>query len=315
MTSELSEEERRDRERRVVEAAQRFDLGALMGVLRRLGYRPAQTLFESNSEEAGSEGIIERLCFEGERPRRVRITLNIGLLGRETLLPSYFFSVLRETDHLERFQDFIRYFDDRLLANYVRASYPESHSAAYADWGRAKSHFLNMLGVASVSTLHHFATLIFPELPSRVRRAAFSTSTSAHSFRVGRSTMDGSTVIGQRFEWSPSGFEIDLVTEDELDEGGRSWPSVVKERLDDQLFPHLSPYRIPLSVRLTILDHATWAQIEDEEDQRHGQLGYERIKDHREAPHTILLYRGIVGAEPSGTQHSARLRLSRRTGP
>jgi hypothetical protein len=280
-------------ETRIRKRIRDFDLGALMRALAHRGYGVADVMFESNVEETSPESIVEAIRFVRAPRRSAIVTLNLGLLGSQGLLPSYFQRVIQEGDDPERFYDFIRFFDDRLLHNFVRALYPETDRAVYADWTATRKHYLKILGVGSTMSLHRVLRDVFPELAVRVRRVRIRTRMDAFAVRTGFSQLDGSAVLGGRYDVEPAGLSIDLVTEDGLTEGGQRWPSVVLERLHARIFPLLAPYHIAVAVRLTTLAHGNWVRVETQPEDASSELGFDRMRSPEEVRHTVVLFEGI----------------------
>lgn len=283
-------------EARIVREAGRFDLRPLVQLLESLGYAREDFLFESTTERS-SGGVVNAITFLKRPFRHVRITLNVGLLGDSSLLPSYFLQLVEKSPDPDRFFDFIRFFDHRLLDAYYRAAYPESDPAIYRDFDEVQRSFTRMLGMGSTSTLAWIAKLYFPELRVKVERRAFKNATASHAFRTGASRLDGTGILGRVYESDAAGFVLDLTADEEMDGAGRAWPHVVRARLEERLLPILAPHRIPLVVRLRVLFHASWAHmavpfVEDEK----GYLGFERLRGDAEEGHTLVIYRGIVGA-------------------
>lgn len=292
------ERSRADLEREIAAAATRFELKPLLDLLRGRGYGPGDIMFESG-REGGGGALVQGVRFShdeeaGKRPK-VIITLSLGLLGDNGLLPSYFLQVAERSRDPERFFDFIRFFDHWLITNFVRATCPEDDAEIYGDYCAAQAAFFRMLGIGSVSTLKWLMQLCFPELCVRVKRAHFIEATSSHAFRTGESRLDGSGIVGRVYESDRSGFIVDLIAEEELDAHGRNWPSVVRPRLEKTVLPLLESSRVPLLVRLRILHHASWSRVDFPFADEHGYLGYERIRDDDESLHTLIMFRGTVG--------------------
>jgi hypothetical protein len=86
-----------------------------------------------------------------------------------------------------------------------------------------------------------------------------------------------------------SGFLVDLIAEEEIDARNRSWASVVRRRLQDQVLPRIEAFQLPLVIRLRVLNHASWARVEGAGETR-GYLGYDRIQGDAETGHTIVVY-------------------------
>ena len=283
-------------EERITRDARRFDLKPLLQLLHDHGYEREDVLFES-VHEASSSSIVDSVEFSVRPHRGVLVSVNVGLLGDNSLLPSYFLQVLERSDHPERFFDFIRFFDHRLIENYVRSVYPEDDPGIYRDWAQVQRSFFKMLGLGSVSTLQWLWKLYFPELRVKVTRRAFANATETHAFRTGQSTLDGTGVLGRVYESDATGFVVDLFAEEEIDGHGRPWPELIEARLNRSLMPLMSAYRIPLVVRLRVLFHSTWARMDFPFADEHGYLGYARIRGDVEEGHTIVIYRGITGEQ------------------
>lgn len=276
-------------EERLTREARRFELRPLLKLLRSRGYGRNDILFRSCTGGT-SQSIVESLEFDRSRPRPVvQLTLNLGLLGDNSLLPSYFFEVIEQTRDPERFFDFLRFFDHRLIEGMVYALYPEDNRLLFRDWDRAKVSFLEMMGLGSVSALYWFMQLFFPELKVHVKRHPFSTESTSHAARPGYSALDGSGILGKYYVAEGSGFLIDLIAEEENDARGRSWATVVRRRLLDQVLPRIEDFRLPIVIRLRVLNHASWARVEEGAETR-GYLGYDRIQGDAEAGHTIVVY-------------------------
>lgn len=280
-----------------------FDLRPLVKLLDQMGYGREAILFESHGERT-SGGVVHAVTFKDEPTRHVLVTLNVGLLGDNSLLPSYFLQAIEQSAAPERFFDFLRFFDHRLIEGYYRAAYPEDDPAVYRDFDEVQRSFTRMLGMGSTSTLTWLAKLYFPELRVSVTRRAFKSATASHAFRTGASRLDGTGILGKVYESDAAGFVLEVTADEETDGAGRSWPHVVRDRLEQRLLPILAPHRLPLVVRLRVLFHASWVHVAEEGDK--GFLGFERLRGDAEEGHVLVIYRGVVGEEPAAS--SARMK-------
>ena len=292
----LDDDSRPAFEARIVREARRFELKPLLNLLIARGYPREEILFEG-THEGSATSFVEAVRFEKAPVRVVVLTLNLGLLGDNTLLPSYFFQVIDKTPAPEAFYDFIRFFDHHLIQNLLRALYPEENGALYRDWSEVLRSFFRMLGPGSIATLHWVAQRYFPDLGVEVGRWAFTNTTEAHAAVTGESLLDGSGVLGRSYKSDTAGFGIDLFADEETNERGRPWPNIVKLRLNEQVLPLLAPFRVPLRVRLTVRRHASWAKVDVPFAAGRGYLGYERIHGDADAGHTTVIYRGVAGVQ------------------
>jgi hypothetical protein len=281
-------------EQTIQRQAQRFDLKPLLDLLRSHGYRGEDILFESSTERT-SATLVESVTFVDRPARRVLIRVNLGLLGDNSLLPSYFLQVVEDSRDPERFYDFIRFFDHVLISRFVRAVYPEDDHDVYKDFARVQAAWFRMLTPASTGTLEWLFQLLFPDLRAKASRRRLSESSATHACRIGESRLDGSGVLGREYESMASGFAVTLFADDSVDSLGRSLPHRIRARLDELALPLLAPFRIPLVVRLEVRYDASWARVDFPATDEHGYLGFERVKGEPDTPNQIILFRGIVG--------------------
>jgi hypothetical protein len=290
----LSLLQRVDIERDIETRAKDFDLIVLLRLLHSLGWERENIYFESNRDPVSSQSLIESVVFHRASPAHVSIVVNFGLLGANALVPSYFTDVIDESMDPERFYDFIRFFDHRLIETFIYASYPEDDTSLYQSWDRVKLFYFKIIGAGSVSTLQTIFQLYFPELRVVVTRAPFRSSTDIHALRMGSSKLDGTAVIGREYESDAAGFKVDIYADEEINDIGEAWPHVVRNRLQSTVLPLLAPFRLSMIVTLTVLAHSSWARIKAV-----GYLGYERIEDDEEGAHRIEIWR-------SGEEHIPR---------
>lgn len=277
-------------ERRVERQARRFELRPLLRLLEARGYRRSDILFQS-APHGTSPSLVEAVEFDRSRSRPlVLITVNLGLLGDSSLLPSYFFSVIERTPDPERFYDFLRFFDHRLIEQRLRATYPEDDRTMFADWDRSRASLLQALGLASPGTLQWLLQLYFPELRVHVARRPVQAEVPSRGLSPGRSPLDGAGVLGGLYATDAIVLLADLTAEEERTSRGESWAKVVRQRLDERVLPRLRGAGLSLVVRLQVLQHASWAHVEAGDGSTRGYLGYDRLPSPDEASHTIVVY-------------------------
>lgn len=283
-------------QRRVKRRAREFDLPPLVRLLRRRGYSLEEIFVESNAEQGAEPTLVHDVSFENAPRRRAFITVNMGLLGSSSPLPSYFFELMEKATNPEPFEDFIHYFDNVVLRELVRSVTPEDDHQLSGAPAQTKASYFGMLGPGSVATLRQVFAWYYPELGVDVRRHAFRQSTSAHACRTGISRLDGTGVVGKHYRSEAEGFRIELFSEEERTDDGRSWPHLVKQRLETKVLPLLRGTSIPLKVALNVLSHETWAKLRHE-----GYLGFERVMADEAGGHRMRIFSGFTGvAAPQG---------------
>lgn len=284
-------------EARIVREARRFDVRPLLDLLESIGYAREDVLFES-AMEGKSGSVVQAVRFQKRPVRTVIITVELGLLGDNSLLPSYFLHVMERSPDPDRFLDFIRFFDHTLIDNLISATHPDQ-GPGYAKWVALRKVLFRMAAPGSVSTLGWVMQLHFPELRVRAARRPFESGILGNACTTGVSRLDGTGILGRTYESELPGLLVDLIAEDEADMSGRPWAATVLSRLERLVLPLLAPFRLALVVRLVILWHASWAHVDDPGAREKGYLGYERLRGEGEAVHTTVMYRGITGDEPA----------------
>jgi predicted component of type VI protein secretion system len=325
--------------------ARHFDLVALVRLLEAHGYAPERTFFESNAELASATSLVESVRFwdgdetsfgevgaERAASAYVTVTVNLGLLGGQGLLPTYFHTALEQSPRPERMLAFLRFFDQRLLAGLVRAACPERDPALFPDLSGTRRALFQLLGVHSVSTLHWLFQSVFPELGVHLVRHALAHDDAAFGARTGMSTLDGTAVVGKVYETRTAGFLVRLFAEHEHHDHGERWFDIAGQRLRDILLPLLQPFRFALRIELDVA-HRTAAVVEPETlawYEEESSLGYQRVLGRlpdgvawpaRDAPtrararrwedqlgtrHVVELFRGNVGDTARSEGHLDR---------
>jgi hypothetical protein len=279
----------RELQERVTARAREFDLVALVRLLRAHGYGPGQIRYESHRKLGSARSLVERVHFssDGEVAQRtavapsdrVTITVQLGLLGGQGLLPSYFDDVLRESHEPQRMLAFLRFFDHRLIESYLRHVMPEDDKTLFADLAALRSTLRSLLHLRSISSMQWLFQQVFPELGVHVTRRGLPVQNEGFGAQTGRSKLDGGSVLGPRYEAESAGLAVCLSAVHEHHDHGERWHDLARERLQTRILPYLAPLAVPLLVELA-LPHRAAALVEPELyewDQDPTQLGYERL--------------------------------------
>ena len=284
----LSETDRRQLlKNKISDNAAKFEILPLIRALQSIGYSFDDILWRSSRNTASMNSVIESVEFMSPNSAYVRVCLSQGLLGPDSLLPSYFFRMLEKMPDPEPFYQFIHFFDHSLLREYVRALYPQFNTKVIGNWSKVKKSYFGMLGVNSESTLAWFFQLYFPELVVQVKRKGLAVTSDNYAFRTGQSMLDGTGVIGNEYASEAAGFTVQLIAPEELNDNGKIWPLVVRQRLESHVRPLLGQYRLNLNLNVLVSEHATWAGIQDS-----GFLGYDRIRGKADSGHQVSIHSG-----------------------
>lgn len=267
-------------ERERIEAAlrhrvQEFSLPALLDLLELLGYRRAEIEYRGHLSRLRHDHLIEDLSLSTLPVRRAIITVNLGLLGARSPLPSYFLQALEEHEN-NGLVEFLGYFDHHLLRRRIDSLYPERDRSALADWEGCKEMLLKLLGRSAPTTLHWLFQRAFPELGVVVRRGVQMHLLPSSGVQMGVSTLGSGCAFGSATNLPIGSLEVTLSTEESHSPAGEPWATEAARRLREVIWPVLGELDVYLSVFLVFLDHHGWASLE-----RDHYLGYDPIRDER----------------------------------
>ncbi len=230
-----------------------FEILALLRLLKHLNY--TRIWFRSNDSFISQERLIHSIQFSHQR---VIITLNIGLLGPQSALPTYIMR-MRETliDKDDEFKVFIGYFDHILILNIIKNSFPEFDQDYWGQFGKdtdcatyptsatyAKM-WLQLLNLKTKRSCHVVFAAIFPECKIVCESNKPLQCISLNKTRLGNITMGSPYQLGDMNFSSESGLVVFI------DNSQYQLPlNVLKERLHRLVLPLYAPLMLLLDVRI-----------------------------------------------------------------
>jgi hypothetical protein len=243
-------------ERDLRRSAQAFDVPALLDVLALLGHREPDVVFGGELGAPSRGNVVEAVAFtagDAFTASAAQVTTNLGLLGPQSPLPSFFLEAL-ETLQVPTLLDLIRVLDHQALALRFASLYPERDPrlAGGTAWEPAKRRVTHTLGLASPSSLHWLFTLVFPELAVIVRRGGVHRRVAAPDARLGTLRLAVAALGGDAVV--PTGGLDVLLDADDVPPPGPSWMAEAARRMRDQIVPTLTGVELDLTVRLRLCD-------------------------------------------------------------
>ncbi|MFU8788587.1 MAG: hypothetical protein ACNA7G_06120 [Methylobacter sp.] len=277
-------------EARIVRNIRRFDPISLMKLLVYLGYEMEQILFCSHFSNCSQSRLLEAIEFR-KSPKKAVVTLNLGLLGGQSVLPNYLFQqVDNNTIDGQRFAEFFGYFDDRLLRRFLLAIYPEFDGTALEQaWEERKRTALYTLRLDSIATLHWLMQLVFPELQTRVEKVTLQRHIDLGAPILGKTRLGHQAVFGKIKKLPVPGRRVTLITDEENFTGGQPWPFEIEQRLDKLVFPLLRGADLQLEVWLLIRTQGTWLGLK-----QNSYLGYENLLSDTLQVRRIRIFSGRI---------------------
>lgn len=265
-----------------------FDLCALLKVLHSYGYTHDTIYFLSNSIPVSYTSLCEDIHFNDEA-RQVTITLNIGLLGANTLIPSFIQRLVDLEDiNGEQFLRFLNFFNHQLINTLVRLSMPDLNDGFFMNWKYAKLQYLKLLGFESVSTLWFLMKISFPDLVVEVKKDPQVMRLHTSSLTLGKDVLGPNSYLGTRFKQMLSSFKITFTTESEESELGTPWPVEIKRQLSELIFPLLRGTDLHFSIFLVIKNKCNYLTLSSK-----SFLGFERMGKSKKA-FQLLIFHGML---------------------
>lgn len=272
-------------EARISERIQSFDLPALMDLLAKEGYGEHDVELRSHRGTVHAPHLVQGITFV-RQPRRVIVTLNLGLLSLQTPLPSFFLKALERLEH-DALESFLGYFDHVLLRARVASLFPERDTSLLPGWEGNTGHRLGLLRPACPSTLHWLFTRAFPEAEVRVRRATRRQRIDTRGVRLGGTVLGDGNAMGGFATIPTGGMEAWLYFNEPTCGTGTPWAVEARRRLRSRVLPHLADTPLLLTVLLVLRDAQGHARLEDTH-----HLGYEPIIGGPEHPRQAVLFSG-----------------------
>ena len=190
-----------------------------------------------------------------------------------------------------QFFQFINFFDHPLIENFIQSAIPERNTKLFPDWERTKRNFIKMLDLKSVSTVHWFLSLYFPELSLRVDKIANKRKITTRPFILGRAILGDTSTFGSGTTISTQGLKVTFFIEDESIHQNIPWPKEIKNRLKEWVFPVFSTVGMDIQVILIIKYQSSWAKLQSD-----SYLGYDKIRGGKNPLRVIRIYNGYLSS-------------------
>jgi hypothetical protein len=284
-----------------------FDIISLLYLLKNMQYSFEEIRFRSHNGICSQAGLIHDITFRQEPMREVVITLNMGLLGAQSPLPSYLRKKMESQDMGGSLPvQFIGFFDHILLRDYLCNIYPEINSHFFPNWELTKSRYLQILNLQSIAVLHWLFQIVFPEIGVKVENSVLTSEIQTRSILLGKTLLGEDAVFGRTTRVPIIGRRVTLFSEEEMTDTQIPWPREIKNRLTGLLFPVLQAAGIDLEIFLVLKSQKRWVRLDAE-----TYLGYDRIRSSEDSYRRVHIFRGHIGglfraAEESGEDRTEK---------
>lgn len=289
----------------IAQRAHRFGLSALLDALHALQYSDDEIQFASHATAAHQASLIQAVHFAPPPQRRVQVVLNLGLLGPQSPLPSYFQQVI-ERQREGALTGFLNFFAHHLLSQSVRGQFPERSPELLPSWSQALANVRSLFGLRTTYALHWIFDQLFPELGVAAQRLVMSRTVPTRSTRLGPWALGDGATLGGQAQVPVYGVAIKLFADEPVSGTGEPWSKEAERRLQDQLLPLLAGYGIHLQVALVLRDQQNFLVLRPRE-----YLGYAPLysgpmaKLPTRSARTIILWNGEIPRSPPSPSSSA----------
>jgi predicted component of type VI protein secretion system len=271
---------------RISRNIKRFDICALLKLLKELGYHKEDLYFESNADLSSPTSLCHAIFFSEQFPK-VRIVLNLGLLSVNSPLPNFFRKKM-DSGSIDPvlFSKFLGFFDHHLIKNLLSMSMPDLNDTFFTSWLATKNHYLKLLDFNSTSTLWHLFQACFPELTVRIIKAPRLFKQNSSSTMLGTTRLGKESYLGKKIIQTIPSFKFILLSDETKTDLSIPWPSEIKNRLRKIIFRFLERTDIHFRVIFILRNNKEIAHLS-----RHSQLGYCMIGKNTQAL-KLLLFSG-----------------------
>jgi hypothetical protein len=274
----LREEQKNSQEslhikQKIKKEIKRFDISALLKLLRYLGYRVTDIAFQSNPILASASSLCEDIIFSETSRVPLVIILNIGFLSAHSPLPSFFRKKM-DTGSIDPilFGRFLSFFDHFVIRNILSMCIPEDNSWFFPDWTLARRQYLSLVALTSASSLSHLIQICFPELKAEVVKMQRTLEASSLSATLGNTYIGPDSFLGKNRQFTIPSFKIILTAEKMDTEDLLSWPLEVKRRIQELIVPLLLKMETFITLILTVKKCEKSAELAPT-----SYLGYSKI--------------------------------------
>src|SRR6266542_1182604 len=228
---------REELEQAVQARARQFEGSALLSVLGELGYRDQDIVLKSRHGTSRPHSLVHAVEFQSLPRRRALVTINIGLLGSETPLPSYMQKLIEQSP--ERLVPFFEYCDHTILRSRLRAQWPERDAELGSNWDETRRTTSKLVRLDSPLMAHWLFRRVYPELEVAIRRAPSKRTIPTEPITVGKSAIGDGSALGGVTDILCGGLSATLVSNDAQTSAGTPWAEEAARRVRERVLPHL----------------------------------------------------------------------------
>jgi hypothetical protein len=290
----------------IVSKAASFSIEGLIDQLFRIGYTWDSLKFRGVQSFVSQVSLIHKVEFEDEPQSIALVHVNFGLLSPQSPLPSYFFQEMeKDSFRAELFLDFISWFDQTLIEEYITNLYPEFSPKISGYWEGCFESFFSLVNMKSPTTIKWLFDLVYPELGCIVEKMPLKRVLYTDSIRLGKTTIGDNSGFNGKSRVSVTGLRVTLFSETEFFRPGMPWAEEIIRRIQRDIFPHIGSLKTGLDIFLVISTQKSFATLD-----KTTYLGYDKLKGGKENLRRIRIISGCAGSTKSLKKNSDDLKGS-----
>ncbi len=264
-----------------------FDLLALLRLLQMEGYKINDIWFSSHESLASQDRLVEHVKLINER---AFLSINLGLLGVHSPLPSTVFQQLDKASIKQRsLSDFLGFFDHLLILNYLGNLYPQINTDLFCDWEESNRQYLQIQNMRSRSSLYWLFQLVFPEFEITLKDNQFSNLVDSQSIYLGTLILGNESTFGGKRQLKISSLHIHLGLQREDYQPYLNWAEEALRRVEELIFPLLDGLEVYLKITFELGEHDHSLHLVP-----NSSLGYEILKTRELKRYQLCLHQGPV---------------------
>ena len=243
----------------IAENLHRFEIVALLDLLRWLGYDDDSTVFRSHLSVTRDSGLVHSIEFK-DSPKRVVLDVNLGMLSVQSPLPAYLMQLMHQPPDFP-FIHFMRFIDHPLLQARFAAFAPERGAGLGREWERMKEGYLKLMNLRTPASIDWLFRQVFPELQVSVRRTVDTRPMTSAGVELGVAVLGRGTAFGGSALLPTNGIEVRLDASDAHTGDGTPWATAASARVEEEIRPLVQELDLPLSVVLVLHDQETLLRL------------------------------------------------------
>jgi len=269
----------------------RFDVLALLRVLKNQGYEEQCMWFSSHNSLASPSRIIQTLVLSDTQEKKMaRIELNLGLMSGGGLLPDYLRCYMNQANvDAASMIEFLQFFEHLLISHYLIQVYPEINADLFTDWNKSKQQFVVLQNMRSSCGVYWLFQTVFAEFWVVLQRKTLANEHLSSGIVMGCTTLGDQQTLGNSSHLSGEGFLLTLTLRECSGVRSFAWLQEVQWRIEYLILPFLNGIDTPFDIKVLMGASQHTLRLDGE-----CVLGSHSLPGATDCEYKTPLYSGVV---------------------